>query len=93
MSRTKNTKHINMWYYFIKDQVELGEMVIKHCSTTEILGDHFTKPLQNALFRKFRADIMNIPYYLDMDGVGMYGLGMKERFMQKLHNATDLECS
>ena len=29
-SSTKNTKHINMRYYFIKDRVETGDMVIEH---------------------------------------------------------------
>ena len=55
---TKNMKHINVRYYFIKDLVETGEVVINNCPTEEILGDHFTKPLQGALFSNFRAEIM-----------------------------------
>jgi hypothetical protein len=27
-----------------------------------MLADHFTKPLQEALFRKFRAEIQGIPH-------------------------------
>ena len=54
-SSSKNTKHINVRYYFIKDQVETGDVVIEHCPTENMLGDHFTKPLQGTLFRKFRA--------------------------------------
>ena len=54
-SSTKNAKHINLRYYFIKDRVEAGEVVIEHFPTEKMLGDHFTKPLQGALFRKFRA--------------------------------------
>ena len=46
-------------------------MVIEHCPTEKMLGDHFTKPLQGALFRKFRAEIMKISDYLDMGGMGM----------------------
>ena len=30
--------------------------------TKEMIADFFTKPLQGALFRKFRAFIMNLPY-------------------------------
>ena len=60
-SSTKNMKHINVRYYFIKDRVETRALVIKHCPMEEILGGHFTKPLQGALLRKFRAEIMNIP--------------------------------
>ena len=35
------------------------------------MGDHFTTPLKVALFRKFRAEIMNIPDELDMGEMGM----------------------
>ena len=70
---TKNTKHINVCYYFIKDRVETGDVVIEHCPMEKMLGDHFTNPLQGALFRKFRAEIMNIPDDLDMGEMGMDG--------------------
>ena len=76
-SSTNNNKHINAMYYFIRDQVESGEGVIKHCPTTEMLGDNFTKPLQKALFRKFREEIMNIPYDLNMYKMVIDGTGMK----------------
>ena len=65
-SITNNPKHINVRYYFIKEQVESGEGVIEHCQTTDILGNHFTKPLKGALFMKFRAEMIIIPYYLNM---------------------------
>ena len=54
-SSTKNTKHINVRYYFIKDWVETRDVMIEHCPTEEFLRGHFKKPLQGALFRKFRA--------------------------------------
>ena len=54
-SSTKNMKHINVRYYFIKYRVETGDVVIEHCPTEEMLGEHFTNPLQGALFRKLRA--------------------------------------
>ena len=65
-SSTKNIKHINVSYYLIECQVETRDVVIEHCPTEEMLGYHFTNSLQGALFRKFRAEIMNIPYDLDM---------------------------
>ena len=37
-SSTKNTKHINVRYYFIKDRVETGDVVIKHCPTKKNVG-------------------------------------------------------
>ena len=30
ISSTKKTKHINVYYYFIKDQLETGDVVIGH---------------------------------------------------------------
>ena len=86
---TKNTKHINVHYYFIKDRVETRDLVIRHCPTEEMLGDHFTKSLQGALFRKFKAEIMNIPDDLDMGEMGMDRTGLKMGITCKLHNETD----
>ena len=54
-----------------------------------MLGDHFTKPLQGALFRKFRAEIMNIPDDLDMGEMVMDGKGLKKGITCKLQNETD----
>ena len=87
-SSTKNTKHINVHYYFKKDQVETGDVVIGHCPTEEMLGDHFTNTLQGALFSKFRSEIMNIPDELDMGEMGMDGTGLKKGITCKLHNNT-----
>ena len=91
-SSTKNTKHINVRCYFIKYRVETGDVVIKHCPTEEMLGDHFKNPLQGALFKKFSSEIMNIPYDLDMGDMGMGRTGLKKGITCKLHNETDLGC-
>ena len=79
-------KHINLLYYFIKDRVETRGVVIEHCPTEKMLGDHFTKPLQGALFSKFRAEIMNIPDDLDMGEIYVYGKGLKKGITCKLNN-------
>ena len=76
-SITKNTKQINVRYYFIKDRVETGDVVTEHCPTEKMLGGHFTKPLQGALFSKFRVEIMNIPDELDMGEMVMDGKGLR----------------
>ena len=89
---TKNTIHINVRYYFIKDWVETGNVLIEHCPTEEILRDHFTKTLQGALFIKFRAEIMNISDDLEMGNMGMDGKGLKRGIVCKLHNETDPGC-
>ena len=52
---------MNVQYFFIKDQVDTGEVDIKYCPASEMIGDYFTKPLKGILFCRSRAQIMNIP--------------------------------
>ena len=59
MSSSKRTKHINVRYFFVKDCVDRGDFKITWCSTNEMLGDYFTKPLQGSKFQSFRKRIMN----------------------------------
>jgi hypothetical protein len=74
-SSSKRTKHIWVRYFFIKDRIGNGKISLKHCPTGDVVGDHFTKPLQGAQFRKFRADIQGVP--TDMSDLNM-GLGQEE---------------
>ena len=57
-SAGKQSRHIDIRYFFIKDRVDNGEITIEHSPTDEMLADFFTKPLQGALFRKFKAVIL-----------------------------------
>ena len=59
-SCSKRTKHIDMRYFFITDRIEKKEVSVEYCPTGEMIGDFFTKPLQGAIFRKFRAQILNL---------------------------------
>ena len=59
-SSSKRTRHINIRYYFMTDRANCGEITTQHCPTTEMLGDYFTKPLQGALFTKFRDRVLNL---------------------------------
>ena len=59
-SSTKRTKHMDVRYFYIADCIARGEVSLKHCPTTEMLADFFSKPLQGQLFFKFRALLMNI---------------------------------
>lgn len=52
------SRHINIRYFFIKDRTASEGITIRHCPTLEMLADFFTKPLQGALFRKFRDVIL-----------------------------------
>ena len=57
-----------------------------------MLSDHFTKPLQVELFRKFRAEIMNIPIGMSLYDMGWDGVGTEKGVTWKLHEETDPEC-
>ena len=61
-SSTKRTKHIELRYFFIHDQVQQDKVLIKHCPTLTMRADFFTKPLQGTpmLFYRLRDLIMNI---------------------------------
>jgi hypothetical protein len=53
-SSSKRTKHINIQYLFITDRVSKEEVLREWCPTGDMIEDYATKPLQGALFRKFR---------------------------------------
>ena len=58
-SSGKRTRHINIRYFFVKDRIERKELFVEYCPTEDMIADYFTKPLQGALFRKFRKMILN----------------------------------
>ena len=64
-SSGKRTKHINIRYFFITDRVKKGELSVVWCPTGDMIGDFATKPLQGALFRKFRDQIMGVISTMD----------------------------
>jgi hypothetical protein len=59
-SSSKHTKHINIQYFFITDRVKKEEVSVVWCPKGDMIGDFATKPLQGALFRKFRDQIMGV---------------------------------
>ncbi len=59
-SSGKRTKHINMRYFFVTDRVAKRDVSVEWCPTGDMTGDFLTKPLQGALFRRFRDQIMGV---------------------------------
>ena len=59
-SSGKRKKHMNIRYFFITDRIKKGEVTVAWCPTDEMIGDFMTKPLQGALFTKFRDMIMGV---------------------------------
>lgn len=49
----KRTKHIDIKYHFIRDQIEQENIELKYVSTQEQVADIFTKGLSYPSFKKF----------------------------------------
>jgi hypothetical protein len=60
MSSGKRTKHIAICYFFVTDRIRAGEISPKWCPTGEMIADFLTKPLQRAMFWKFRDLLMGV---------------------------------
>ena len=59
-SSSKITKHVNIWYSFITYIVNNGEVSVVWCPTRDVISEYMTKPLQGAIFRNFRYQIMGV---------------------------------
>ncbi|KAG7356172.1 enoyl-CoA hydratase [Nitzschia inconspicua] len=57
-SSGKKTRHIEIRYYFITDNISRGTCSVKYCPTEQMIADFFTKPLQGSLFRWMRDKIL-----------------------------------
>jgi len=60
LSSGKRTKHIAIRYFFVTDRIKAGEISPKWCPTGEMIADFLTKPLQGAMFCKFRDLLMGV---------------------------------
>ena len=60
LSSGKRARHINIPYFFITDRIARNEVTIQYCPTKKMVADYFTRPLQGALFYKFRDQIMGV---------------------------------
>jgi hypothetical protein len=49
-SNSSRTRHIAIRYFFVKDRIDGGEVVMEHLGTSEMLADAFTKPSLISLF-------------------------------------------
>ena len=65
-SSGKQTRHMDIRYFFITDCVRKGMASIEYCPTESMHGDFFTKPLQGTLFRTHRAMILGLPSASDV---------------------------
>jgi hypothetical protein len=59
-SSSKRTKHIDIRYFFVTDRIQMGQVRPEWCPSLDMVADFMTKPLQGALFFKFRDLIMGV---------------------------------
>jgi hypothetical protein len=52
-----HTKHIDIWYHFLRDNQQKGDIEIAYVSTHNQLADIFTKPLDEKTFNKLRNEL------------------------------------
>ena len=51
----KNTKHIDSQLHFIREKVQLKEIIVEYWKTCDNVADIFTKPLARVKFELFRG--------------------------------------
>jgi hypothetical protein len=61
-SNSERTRHIAIRFFFVKDRVESGEIVVEHLGTEHMIADILTKPLQGEMFRRLRRQLLNWEY-------------------------------
>jgi hypothetical protein len=67
------TKHIDVRYHFIREQVEKGRLDIIYCPTDAMIADVLTKPLPDMAFRRHRLAICSIPLDDNIESVNSEG--------------------
>ena len=60
-SMGQRSRHINIRYFFITDQISKGNVKVEYCPTDDMEGDYMTKPCQGSKFEKHRTSLMNLP--------------------------------
>jgi hypothetical protein len=48
------SKHIEMWYHYIRDMVQRGAIKLQYVGTNEQVANMLTKPLSRVKFEHFR---------------------------------------
>ena len=59
-SAGKQSRAINVRYFFLTDQIQQENLIVKYCPTDLMIGDSMTKPLQGNKFYQFRKIIMGL---------------------------------
>ena len=54
----KRSRHLNIKFFFLTDQIKQGNVQVEYCPTDNMIGDYMTKPLQGVKFMEFRRSIL-----------------------------------
>ena len=65
-SAEKRSKHLNVKYFHIEDQVDQEKTQVKCCSTDKMKEDCQTKPKQGSAFNHMRAEILGFQSMLSL---------------------------
>jgi hypothetical protein len=50
---SKRTSHIEIWYYYVANQVAKGDLRVVWCPTDKMIANFLMKPLQGKALVKF----------------------------------------
>ena len=71
-SAGKRSRHLNIRFFFVTDQVAKERINISYCPTDLMLGDYMTKPTHGKKFKQFRNRIMNLPAAVQLMMIACY---------------------
>jgi hypothetical protein len=57
-SNSARTGHIKLRYFFVKQYIDDGSIILEHCPTDEMIADILTKPLQGSHFEYLRSYLL-----------------------------------
>jgi hypothetical protein len=55
---SQRSRHINIRFFFVKDLIDRGEVVVEHLGTDSMRADHLTKALVGEKFREMSKSLM-----------------------------------
>ena len=51
-SGSERTRHIHIWYFWVKERVDTGEVRVEYLPSEDMYANVLTKPLQGSQFRE-----------------------------------------